>query len=61
MPDAEIAVRFVKHLRSVGLALRVGLAPVHPEFLARIADDLRDTDPDGGGSVGGVPLVDFIR
>ena len=60
VPCAQIAIGFVKDCRAIRLAGGITLTPIQGDFLTRIAGDSRDTHPDGGGSGGGIPVIDLI-
>ena len=57
---AQKAVGAIENPRAAGLAERVGLAPIHLDFLARVAGDGGDFHPHGGLAVGRIPLFDLI-
>ena len=58
--DDHVPVGLVEHGRSLGFGGRIGLAPVHLDFLAGIAPDQRNADPDAGLPGGRVPLLDLV-
>ena len=60
VPHAEIAILSIENRWATRLAGRLGFAPVHLDFLARIPLDQRHLHPDGGRPNLGVPLVDLI-
>ena len=60
VPSAQIAIGFIEDGRAIRLAGGIALTPIQGNFLPRIAGDGRNAHPDGGGSGGGIPVIDLI-
>jgi len=58
--DAGKTVRGAEDIGGARFAGGVALAPIHLDFLARVAGDGGDFHPHAGGAGGGVPLFDLI-
>ena len=60
VPRAQIAIGLIENGRAIRLAGGIALTPIQADFLTRITGDGRDAHPDGGGSGGGIPVIDLI-